>query len=998
MASHHYIRLLSIVFAVGWIVFFSFSAQAGWDNNPLFATNGTVNTVAVDGIGNIYIGGSFTSVGNPSVTANNIAKWNGTSWDTLGGGLNGPVNAIAVYGSNVYAAGTFTNKVACWNGTSWQYLLIIGSPDFPISGTVYALAIDGSGRLYAGGDITNPPSKIIEWSGGNWGPVSGIPTSGYVSALAINGSVLYAGRSAIIGVEEYIYYLSGTTMVPLTSTINSNVTAMTYAGGKLYAGGAFTSPGNYIAVWDGLSWSALGSGVGSTVTAIAVDTTDNIVYAGESSASYMTAWNLPGHLGNWSAVSGVDDQINAFAYHNSRVYAGGNFTAPTSSIGMYSVNLPPKASNNSYNTNEDTPISGNVLTDTNPDGADTDPEGTTLTAVLVTAPSAAATESFTLNPDGSFTYTPKLNFNGTVSFTYKAVDATSKESSPAAVMITVNAVNDAPVANNDSYIASEDTLLTVAAKGVLENDTDVDSSTFTAVLDIGPSHAASFALNANGSFTYKASANYNGTDTFTYYAKDSDNAVSNTATVTITVGAVNDPPVANPDSYSTDEDTSLSIAVANGVLNNDSDIDSASLTAVLAGNPAHGTVTLNSNGSFTYTPSANYNGTDTFRYYAKDNLNAISNTATVSITINPINDAPVANPDTYLIAQNTILNIPAPGVLANDVDIENNTLNAILVADAAHGHVVLNSDGSFTYTPASNYFGPDSFTYKANDGQAQNSDSAIATVNIHVDVPVPSMVSVSDITATTVLLTGNSNTQTASERGFFWWTNYDSSGLISSGSAGMGNFSLKPTNLKPNTSYNVSAYIKVGTQVITSANKLTFTTTDPLPPSVITGSLFSVIGQDITATGEITNIGSTPVTIYGFVYNTSPYPTVWNKALPFTWDTSLPLSAGKTFSGTIRNLPAGKYYLRAYANNSFGTTYGEQIEFNVVEDIVSSPSMPGDVNGDGAVDLEDAIIVLHILSGISVNVQIHLEADVNGDKRIGIEELAYILQKTAALR
>ncbi|NJL58673.1 MAG: tandem-95 repeat protein [Desulfobacteraceae bacterium] len=453
--------------------------------------------------------------------------------------------------------------------------------------------------------------------------------------------------------------------------------------------------------------------------------------------------------------------------------------------------------------------------------------------------------------------------------------------------------------------------------------------------------------------------------------------------------------MATDNSYTISEDASASGNVlTDGVA--DSDIDSASLTAVLAGNPAHGTVLLNSDGSFTYTPYANYNGADSFTYYAKDNFNAMSNMATVTITLNPTNDAPVANPDTYLIAQNSILNIPAPGVLANDGDIENNTLNAILVADAAHGDVVLNPNGygSFTYTPDSNYFGPDSFTYKANDGL----DSNVVTVSIQVDVPVPSMLSVSAITATTVLLTGNSNTQTASERGFFWWTDYASSGLMSSGSAGMGNFSMTPTGLKPNTTYNVSAYIKVGTQVITSANKLTFTTTDPIPPSVITGSLFSVIGQDITATGEIINIGSTPVTIYGFVYNTSPYPTVWDKALPFTWDTSLPLSAGKTFSGTIRNLPAGKYYLRAYAHNSFGTSYGEQIEFDIVGDVVSSSPLPGDVNGDSAVDLEDAIIVLHILSGISVNVQIHPEADVNGDKRIGLEELAYVLQKASGIR
>ncbi|NJL58674.1 MAG: tandem-95 repeat protein [Desulfobacteraceae bacterium] len=208
----------------------------------------------------------------------------------------------------------------------------------------------------------------------------------------------------------------------------------------------------------------------------------------------------------------MDNQINAFAYHNSRVYAGGIFTAPTSSIGMYSINLPPKATADSYSVNEEATLSDNVLTN------DSDPESTALTAVLVTAPPAAATESFNLNSDGSFTYTPKLNFSGSVSFTYKAADSPpspipQKYSDITTVTITVNAVNDAPVANSDSYLASEDTLLTVsAAQGVLANDTDVDSSTLTAVLDSGPSHSASFTLNANGSFTYKASANYVGTD------------------------------------------------------------------------------------------------------------------------------------------------------------------------------------------------------------------------------------------------------------------------------------------------------------------------------------------------------------------------------------------------------------------------------------------------------------------------------------------------------
>src|SRR5207245_4075619 len=166
-------------------------------------------------------------------------------------------------------------------------------------------------------------------------------------------------------------------------------------------------------------------------------------------------------------------------------------------------------------------------------------------------------------------------------------------SNAATVSILVNAVNDAPVAANDSYTTNEDTALTVAAPGVLANDTDVDSTTITAVLAAGPAHGT-LTLAANGSFSYTPAANYNGTDSFTYKANDGA-LDSNIATVAITVTAVNDPPVAVNDNVTTDEDTPLTLA-APGVLGNDSDIDSATITAILVAGPAHGTTTLNANG------------------------------------------------------------------------------------------------------------------------------------------------------------------------------------------------------------------------------------------------------------------------------------------------------------------------------------------------------------------------------------------------------------------
>src|SRR5204863_126582 len=205
--------------------------------------------------------------------------------------------------------------------------------------------------------------------------------------------------------------------------------------------------------------------------------------------------------------------------------------------------------------------------------------------------------ALTLNPNGSFTFTPTLNFNGPATFTYKANDGTA-DSNTATVTITVTPINDAPVAATNSYSTNEDTPLTITAPGVLGNDTDADGNPLTAVLVSGPLPAqGTLTLNANGSFTFTPAPNFNGPATFTYKANDGS-LDSNTATVTITINPVNDAPVAVNNSYSTNEDTALNVAVP-GVLGNDTDADGNPLTAVLvtAPLPAQGTLTLNANGS-----------------------------------------------------------------------------------------------------------------------------------------------------------------------------------------------------------------------------------------------------------------------------------------------------------------------------------------------------------------------------------------------------------------
>jgi VCBS repeat-containing protein len=280
--------------------------------------------------------------------------------------------------------------------------------------------------------------------------------------------------------------------------------------------------------------------------------------------------------------------------------------------------------------------------------------------------------------------------------------------------------NLAPVATNDSYSVNEDTGLTVSAPGVLANDSDVEGDSLVAVLVSGPSHGV-LNLNADGSFSYTPSSNFNGSDSFTYQAKDPYNALSNIATVSITVNAVNDAPVCtSPQSASTNEDTALNGSVVC------TDVDNATLAYSVVSNPSHGTLTLNTNGTFTYTPAANYNGGDSFTFKANDGT-VDSNVSTFNVTINAVNDAPVATSDSATVAKNGSVAI---FVLANDFDVEGDTLTVTTFTQPAHGTVTYSTKNkNFRYTPTKGFSGMDSFTYTISDGHG---GTATATVTITV--------------------------------------------------------------------------------------------------------------------------------------------------------------------------------------------------------------------------------------------------------------------------
>jgi VCBS repeat-containing protein len=382
-------------------------------------------------------------------------------------------------------------------------------------------------------------------------------------------------------------------------------------------------------------------------------------------------------------------------------------------------NEPAVAVDDAYNLTEDMSlvigVANGLLAN------DTDAENDPLQAFTHNEP---AHGSLALNLDGSFTYTPNANYFGTDSFEYFVDDGTDN-SNVAIVTLTIAPVNDIPAAVADHYFAEPDQTTSVnVADGVLSNDQNPDLTPFTAALVANVSHGL-LTLNPNGSFDYAPTAGFTGADSFTYRANDGTDD-SNTVTVTLTV---DHSPVANPNDYTIEEEGTLVVSVGDGVLINDSDADLDPMTAVIASPPANGLLSLGNNGSLTYTPNVNFNGPDTFTYRASDG-DQFSNPVTVTIHVTPVNDAPVAFDDSYSLFSNGTLNIAAPGVLANDVDIDSPTMTTTLVTPTVHGSLTLNPDGSFLYTPEANYEGPDLFSYRATDGSLF---SAERTVNITVN-------------------------------------------------------------------------------------------------------------------------------------------------------------------------------------------------------------------------------------------------------------------------
>src|SRR5205823_13342916 len=364
----------------------------------------------------------------------------------------------------------------------------------------------------------------------------------------------------------------------------------------------------------------------------------------------------------------------------------------TVSLTVTHVNHAPVADAQAVTTAEDT-AKAIVLTAT-------DADGDALTFSLVAGPLHGALSGVAPN----LTYTPAANYNGADSFTFKANDGTV-DSSAATVSLTITAVNDAPVAADQAVTTAEDT-----AKAIVLTASDVDGDALTYAIVVGPAHGALSGVAPT--VTYTPAANYNGPDSFTFKANDGtvDSAI---ATLAVTVTPVNDAPVATAQSVTTNQDTAKAISLTA------SDVDGDTLTYVVVTAPTHGTLSGTAP-NLTYTPVAGYFGSDSFTFKANDGT-VDSVAATVSLTVVHVNHAPVAAAQTATTAEDT-----AKAIVLTATDADGDPLTYSVVAGPAHG-ALSGVAPNLTYTPAANYNGADSFTFKANDGTV---DSNVATVSI----------------------------------------------------------------------------------------------------------------------------------------------------------------------------------------------------------------------------------------------------------------------------
>ena len=395
-------------------------------------------------------------------------------------------------------------------------------------------------------------------------------------------------------------------------------------------------------------------------------------------------------------------------------------------------NRPPTANDDTATTDEDTPVVVDVLAN------DSDPDGDPLRIGSYEQPEHGTVAEA---PDGKLLYTPDADYNGPDRFEYETLDGKGGDAT-AMVHITVRPVNDPPTAGDDQAATDEDTDVRIE---ILANDSDPENDPLTVRLPAQKKGNGLLTDNGDGTVTFSPNGDFDwlGVGKTTKrefsYSIDDGHGGTDDALITVTITGVNDPPTAVDDQAGTDEDTPVTVAVP-GVLGNDTDPENDPLTVSThdATSAAGGLVTVNPDGSFTYDPNGMFESlaegataADTFGYTTSDPSGA-TDTATVTVTVHGVNDAPVAQDGAFHVVQDGSYSSTLNGL---DVDTGDTTTFSI---EAAPAHGTLTSvdanTGAYTYEPDFGYTGPDSFTFRVTDGMAV---SNVATMTITVAAAHP---------------------------------------------------------------------------------------------------------------------------------------------------------------------------------------------------------------------------------------------------------------------
>jgi VCBS repeat-containing protein len=355
---------------------------------------------------------------------------------------------------------------------------------------------------------------------------------------------------------------------------------------------------------------------------------------------------------------------------------------------------------------------------------------------------ALFTSQPTIDANGVLRFTPAPNASGVAIVSVIATDngpstlPNINRSQAKTFSITINPVNDAPIALDNSYSTDEQTILNVTAPGVLANDTDPDLPNDTlsiASFQASSQFGAAVTVRNDGSVIYNPTvsavlrAMVDGqslVDTFTYRARDAVGLLSNVATVSITVAGINDAPVANNDTFT----VPFNVSELLPVLANDTDVDTPlDIGSIEIGRlPVNGTVAPTSSGTIRYTPNTGFRGQDTFTYRVRDSLGKFSQEATVTVNVNT---APVAIPDSAITKRDTQIVID---VLANDFDtdgtINRSTVN--IVTPPNFGTAVAQSDGRILFIPQAGFTGTATFAYAVSDNDGLSSNIANVTIQV----------------------------------------------------------------------------------------------------------------------------------------------------------------------------------------------------------------------------------------------------------------------------